>query len=719
MKNLKSQSTFLKFELPPLAPNFFELYESIVVIQSKPQLFLIVFAFLLPAFGFTQTKAAIIVDDVGPMVGHVDWASAQLLIRRGSTAQIFRLEVSDEKGTKIQTVEGVAEAENDFVAKFHVTELKPDTNYRYRVTKIDDKIETVVADGDKLFFKTTKDLASKSSRTDSTASICFVSCVDIEKNPLWDGISDISPDLLCLMGDTPYIDSSDLEVVRQRHREFLNIPGLAEQIGHTPTVGTWDDHDFGRNNGNGRNMLKGKPATRKGFVEYRAHQQFGTGTEGVYHSVDLGMVEVFFLDPRYFSQTASSPVDSNQTTCFGTEQWTWLLKELKESKAPFKVLSFGSVWQDKKNAEVDDMFTYWYERDALLDFVSEENIAGVVLLGGDIHVSRHLVHPLRVGYDLHDFIVSPGHKRTITELDVFHPSLRWSLVEGHQFLSMTADGTKEDPTLTVKFHQGADKVNREMVIRLSELTSKPETGIQRGLRANWSFDKDFSNSSRLGQYVDATPKQGVSIEAKEGRFGGAAKLIGQRAQFLNVPRNPLDDNSDQHSVSIWFKPNSLPKHGTNERQFLFESTAEGKPSDKSAWSLSLGLRAAADPAKICLQLYTHTLVPAAGPEQAPSARSQGGFDFLINRDALSEWTQAVVVFETKQLKLYLNGVKAKSFQLPIPGPASEFGGIIIGGHRNGSGRNFDGSIDEVAIWSRPLTGDEIKKLTTLPVGLIK
>ncbi len=658
-------------------------------------------------------------ENVGPMIGHVGDHSALVLIRRGAKAQNLRLHLLDKNGNEIRTIHKSTDSKSDFVAKFNVSKLKPATTYRYRISRIEANVETIVASGDDLFFKTTSDLKDDSSRANKTATVCFVSCVDIEENPLWKGVLNVSPDLLCLMGDTPYIDSSDLAVIRQRHREFLNIAGLDQLIKHTSTVGTWDDHDFGRNNGNGRNMAKGKLATRQGFIEYRSHQRYGNGNEGVYHSVDLGMVEVILLDPRYFSQTGPSPVDRNQTTCFGEEQWEWMKQKLKVSEAPFKVLSFGAIWQDKKNKETDDMFTYWYERDALFDFVKKEGISGVVLLGGDIHVSRHLMHPLRAGYDLHDFIISPGHKRTITELDVYHPSLRWSLVEGHQFLSMTADGSEEDPKLTVKFHQAEDVVNREIVVHLSDLTAKPEEGIQRGLRGYWSFDKDFSNHSRLGELVNAQSENAASIEQEEGRFGGAVKFNRVQSQFLNVPHNPLDDNSDQHSVAAWFKPASLPKHGSDERQFVFESTAEGQPSESCAWSLSLGIRPDANPDQVQLQLYTNTLVPAAGPEQAPTTLSQGGFEFVTLREELKDWTHAVVVYEPTQLKLFINGVKEKSFQLATPGPAAEFGGLIIGGHRAGVGRNFDGLIDDVGIWSRTLSDTEIKKLATQPLKGIK
>lgn len=643
-------------------------------------------------------------EDAGPMVGHVDADSAHLLIRRGATQRVLRLRVMNDAGRTVHTENVTTEAEHDFVAKFHVAGLSPSTKYQYRISELVESREKSVADGAPFHFQT-----SSWKREGERVTVCFTSCVDIEKNPMWTDVMDLRPNMLCLMGDTPYIDTSDLKRVRTRHRSFLAMPGLSDVIRSVPTIGTWDDHDFGLNNGNGRNMKSGKGRTRKGFIEYRAHNQYGDGNEGVYHSADLGMIEVFLLDPRYFSQTEPSPVDASQPTCFGKQQWKWLRDKLKASKAPFKVLSMGAIWQDKKNGETDDMFTYWYERDALLDFVQKEKISGVVLLGGDIHVSRHLVHPMRVGYDVHDFVVSPGHERTITALDVYHPSLRWSLVEGQQFLSLTADGTKEVPTLVAKFRQGGGTVNREVTLKLPDMISKEDHGLWRGLRGYWPFDDDFANASRLGKRLDATETGNVAI-TKEGRKRGAVALERGRQQFLNIPNNPLDDNSDKHSYAMWFRANSLPAHGSADRLFLLESTAEGKPSDRAAYHLSLGLRASNEPEKINLQLYTHTLTPAPRPEAAPGRKSQGGFDFLVDRSAIKDWNHVACVFDSNQWTLFLNGQQAIIHRLRDAGPASEFGGLVIGGHRAGVGRNFDGLIDEVAIWSRALSDAEVKQL---------
>lgn len=672
------------------------------------------------------SHSAIAQDVVGPIVGMVEPTSAHVLYRPGAAQTTLKLSVLT-KGKVVRSVTASSQTANDLVAKFAVTGLTPATSYTYKIEDADGR--TLVEPGPQNSF-TTVDPARKGNRV--TAS--FVSCVDIETTGIWKEMGKLKSDAVFLMGDTPYIDSSDLSVVRDRHRKFLQMPDLAALASNTPTVGTWDDHDFGRNNGNGRNMMRGKENTLRGFVDYRAHAQFGNGKEGVYHKVDLGMMEVFLLDPRYFSQTEPSPVDESQPTCFGADQWKWLLKSLSKSKAPFKVLAFGAIWQDKKNKETDDMFTYWYERDALLDFIKAEKISGVVLLGGDIHVARHLNHPQRVGYDLHDFIISPGHTRVITELDVYHPSLEWSLVEGWQFLTLTADGATDDPKLIAEFRQPGGVVNRKVELRLQTLmaeraqrfgnlnagpsggpkasaASATETPTSATLRAYWPFDENFKNDSALGTRIDAEADNGARVAKGAGVNGGALELDASKQQYVSVPRSFLDDNSASHTVSLWLKPRSLPKHGSTWRSFLLESTAEGNPSKSAAWHLSLGLRAAPVASKINLQLYTHTLKPASQPEAAPTAISQGPFDAMIDRDTLlNQWNHVAFKFDSKSLTLFLNGRKITEHKLPISGPASEFGGLILGGHREGTGRSFDGLIDEVRVWQGALDNSSLVEI---------
>ena len=655
----------------------------------------------------------------GPLVGTVQPDEARFLYRPGAVEKTLRLSVLDG-ATVVASDEAVSSAADDHVAKFHVTGLEPATAYDYRIVELVGGEEVGIAGPeDGLRFRTALPAGRR-----GVVTAAFASCANASAEPVWQRMGLLGVDQLFLCGDTPYVDVADLSTIRAKHRAFLETPFMAELIRRTPTAGTWDDHDFGLNNGNGVSTADRKANTRRGFVEYRAHDQYGEGAEGIFHKVDLGGMEVFLLDPRWYSQTESSPVDPQQKTCFGPQQWQWIQDALLASRAPFKVLAMGQIWQDKKNGETDDMFTYWYERDALLDFVRDREIPGVVLLGGDIHVSRHLVHPRRVGYDLHDFIVSPAHTSVIASLDVPHPDLEWSSRQPRQFLTLSADNRANPPRLTARFYLADGTVQREVAVPYTELTPAQGEGLGEGLRAWWDFDGDFGNRSVLGERADASAVNGAALVDDGGLRGGAARFVREEQQYLLVPRSVLDDNSAAHSVSVWCRPESLPGHGSLVRHFLMESTLGGAVSNDAGYSLSIGFRAADDPGQVNLQLHTRTLQPAASTSAAPTALAQGGFDCLLDRSLFSErWAHVAMTFDSQRMKLYVDGVERADHPLPVPGPAAEFGGLVIGGHRNGVGRGYDGLLDEVALWRRALDAPEVASLyhsgspEALPTGV--
>ena len=644
---------------------------------------------------------------IGPMVGTVKTDEAHLLYRPGAVEKTFRLSVLDAAGQVAGSSEAASEAANDYVAKFHVTGLSAATRYTYRLDDISGGSPAPVAGpADGLKFAT-----PLATGTKGVVTAAFASCANATAEPVWQRIGLLGIDQLFLMGDTPYIDTSDLALIRTKHRAFLETPFLASLIRGTPTASIWDDHDFGLNNGNGANFATGKPNTRRGFVEYRAHGQYGTGTEGVYHKLDLGVMEVFLLDPRWFSETGPSPVDPTKRTGFGPAQWQWLLDSLAASRAPFKVLAMGEVWQDKKNSETDDQFTYWFERDALFNFIRERKIPGVVLLGGDIHVSRHLIHRQRLGYDLHDFITSPAHTSVIASLDVPHPDLEWSSQEARQFLTITADTRVNPAVLTARYLLHDGTVQREVVIPYDQLTPKAGAGLGKDLRAWWNFDGDLENESVLGARMNATAVNGAALVADGGLRGGAVEFTRSASQYLVIGRSALDDNSAGHSVSLWCKPASLPAHGGSDRHFLFESTLGGAVSNDAAYTLSLGFRAADDPAKIDLELYTQNVQASATVGATPVAVAHGPFSCVLDRSLFTgRWAHVAMTYDSTHLRLYVDGAEVAAHLLPQPGPASENGGLILGGHRAGTGRNYDGLLDEVAIWSRVLGPAEITAL---------
>jgi alkaline phosphatase D len=280
----------------------------------------------------------------------------------------------------------------------------------------------------------------------------FGSCSDYPDSSVWTKIAAECRDGMVLLGDTPYIDTTELRWSRWAYRRFASTPQFAAAFTKIPFWGTWDDHDFGRNDANG--TLPGKEFSRQAFVEYRPNLQSGEDGQGVYTRFRRGPVEVFLLDTRWFSRTEPSWADAKKRTLIGARQWEWLREGLRVSTAPFKVLASGMIWDGKGDSRESDAWgSYAHERAALYRWLGENRISGVVLIGGDIHVSRHMKYPTtrEVGYDLHQFIVSPLNDRVLPSFEAPDAAVISSAAEPWVFLKLTADSTTSVPTLRAEW----------------------------------------------------------------------------------------------------------------------------------------------------------------------------------------------------------------------------------------------------------------------------
>lgn len=379
----------------------------------------------------------------GPMVGHVSETAAHLWCRPADAGTYIAV-VQTERGESFRAT-AIATAENDLCVTWAFDGLEPGTRYDYQILHDDGR---VAAGDDDCYFVTAPD-ASAPGR------FCFAfgSCAHSKPLKLWRQMREHGAQGLVLLGDTPYIDSTDLNVLRDKHRAFLQVPELAALIRSTPTWGTWDDHDFGKNDSDG--TLPGKENSRRAFIEYRANAEFGHDREGIYTKFRYGAIEVFVLDTRWFARTEPSPVDPDKPTLLGAHQWAWLQQSLKESTAPFKIIACGMIWDDKENTESDDWGTYTHERTALFDFLGANDISGVVLIGGDIHCSRLLQYKTedQVGYPIRQCIVSPIHDSTIPSLNVAHPDLIEGAAIPHVWLRVEVDTTKTPATFEAQWLQ--------------------------------------------------------------------------------------------------------------------------------------------------------------------------------------------------------------------------------------------------------------------------
>lgn len=399
----------------------------------------------------------------GPFVGHITSREALVWARFSKPGRCLVRALSP--GGHEVFVQVHSTSDRDGCVQWHLKSLRPGTRYHYEI-EFDGKL---LVSGDNYFFETA---GSKSS---GTIRVAFGSCAkeDAGSSAVWHRMRTVDPHAVVLLGDTPYIDSVDLAVQRKRHAEFASVPEYRKLFRNRSLYATWDDHDFGRNDTDGN--LKGKENSRRAFIEYRSNPSYGDGHRGIYSKFRRGGVEVFLLDTRFFAGTEPSPFDKDRPSLLGKRQWKWLRRQLKASTAPFKVLACGMVWNDAvRPGKLDHWGTYPHERQALFEFIGDEKISGIILVGGDVHRTRVLQHDSveSAGYKIPEFITSPVHGGVIENAKVDHPGLVRDFGQPNTFLLMTVQGATRPNKLKAGFLDKAGRVIFEFALAEQDLTPK-------------------------------------------------------------------------------------------------------------------------------------------------------------------------------------------------------------------------------------------------------
>ncbi len=378
----------------------------------------------------------------GPFLGHQDheWTYVWARMSEPGRYRIVATKAGDAQPSRVLMSQ--ADAENDNCILWSIALPEPDSTYTYTIMS---GAETLV-EGPQYAFDTPPPLDAP-----QVATLGVGSCANDKRfpdQPVWRAMRNAGAQGVVLLGDTPYIDSTDLSVQRERYREFYEQKDIREHLPRVPLWATWDDHDFGSNNTDGN--LEGKENARKAFGEYHALRRIGLSDEGIFTSFRRGPMEFFLLDTRWAAGTEDSMWEAGKPTLLGGAQWQWLTKALKESSAPFKLICSGMVWNDAVPENKNDCWArYPHERDALFRFLGIQKITGVVLLSGDIHWSRAVRHEVAdlAGYDITEIITSPLANTLIESYDVPAPEVLHSAGDENSFLLLTADTTGDTATL--------------------------------------------------------------------------------------------------------------------------------------------------------------------------------------------------------------------------------------------------------------------------------
>lgn len=330
--------------------------------------------------------------------------------------------VKDEEGKsyEVENYETVHTAPLHWkVDKIHIKGLAPNKQYSLEIM---DEFRSSRTQVDQRFFSTL-------DTSKNIVRFAYASCMadDYRFNdiidPMWARMEKLNPDLIILNGDVVYVDSFEF-VERKKATEldiwfrfidsFNRLPLYNWRI-LKPILTTWDDHDFGTNDGD--RDFTSKVAARKIFLAFfggkNLQDTYQLETDSVYFSFTGFKQKMLFIDDRYFRQPNKEQQVSEKYGHWGEKQHNWILANLNEANIPVWIFNGNQVFSGKDLTFKESMQTNHPEHFAVFLEDLKKAKSPVIFGSGDIHFSEIMQIPAsRLGYETFEVTSSSMHSYT-------------------------------------------------------------------------------------------------------------------------------------------------------------------------------------------------------------------------------------------------------------------------------------------------------------------
>jgi len=307
--------------------------------------------------------------------------------------------------------------------------------------------------------------------------IAFSSCLHQDKPmPFWLALRATRPDAFLWLGDNVYADTEDREKFRAIYGQLAAQPDFQAFARETQYIATWDDHDYGLNDGGA--SFPSREMANELFDEFWGVPPEERAVSGVYAAryleTDGKRIQIIVLDTRYFRSdlirvnNVYQPVTDPNATILGAAQWAWLEKTLREPADLRIVMSSVQVVPE------DHVYEKWAnipaERQRFFDLIKQTKAAGVIVVSGDRHLGEISMMDAGIGYPLYD-VTASGLNQSRTDWRLQEPNRHrvMSVNYGHNYGLITVDWGQPDPVVRLELQSDTGETLAQQTLKLSWL----------------------------------------------------------------------------------------------------------------------------------------------------------------------------------------------------------------------------------------------------------
>lgn len=222
------------------------------------------------------------------------------------------------------------------------------------------------------------------------------------------------------------------------------------------------------------------------------------------------------------------------------------------------------------------------------------------------------------------------------------------------------------------------------------LTTSAQVNLEDGLAAHYPFcgsANDLSGNENNGNVNGAT--------LTTDRFGNAnsAYSFDGVDDWIEILHNSTIDFSvtDEYSISLWFKVSEMTSQGEILCKWI---------SSTDAYPYKIGYNGEASPNEIFASRYI-------GGTPQDLTRMQ----VVLSTDINDEFHNLIVIYKEENIKLYIDNILVEEvLNYMDEGDVSNTSNLLIGRRGGSTNRFFNGIIDDIRIYNRELTSDEIDAL---------